>query len=267
MSKKSSTSYGAVCQALLALAGAWLLAASPAQADGGPTGLLNDTGQTQCVDGNNTLTTCSQATTGDAATGSVGVPRQDGRFGRDVASPSKLGGGAAGFDFTPLDASGNAITLTTGTTPVPTSTPSCVKDNITNLIWEVKTSSGLQSSGHAYRWGSTTGGSSCGGSVSPCNTDAYIAALNAANVCGETANDWRLPTRRELLSLVHYGTQSPAIDVNYFPATQSSWYWTSETYTPDPDNAWVVVLRLRLHRRRQQGLLRLCSPRAKRTVI
>jgi hypothetical protein len=150
-------------------------------------------------DGNNVLTTCRR--------GHHGQRRhrqrrraQDGRFGRDVASPTKLGGGAAGFDFTPLDASGNAITLTTGTTPVPTSTPSCVKDNITNLIWEVKTSSGLQSSGHAYRWGSTTGGSSCGGSVSPCNTDAYIAALNAANVCGETANDWRLPTRRELLS-------------------------------------------------------------------
>jgi hypothetical protein len=240
MSKKSSSSYGSVCQALLTLAGAWLLAVSSAQAAGGPTGLLNDTGQTQCVDGNNVLTTCSQTTTGDAATGSAGVPRQDGRFGRDVASPSKTGGGAAGFDFTPLDASGTAIALT-GIPAVPSATPRCVKDNITNLIWEVKTSSGLQSSSHSYSWGSSTPYSpSCSSSVSPCNTDAYIAALNAANVCGETANDWRLPTRRELLSLVHYGTQSPAIDVNYFPATQSDWYWTSETYAPFPDLAWIV---------------------------
>ena len=43
---------------------------------------------------------CDSATTGDAGT----RPRQDGRFGRDVAALAKVGGGAAGFDFTPLDA-------------------------------------------------------------------------------------------------------------------------------------------------------------------
>jgi hypothetical protein len=187
------------------------------------------------------LAACDSVTTGDAGT----RPRQDGRFGRDVASPSKVGGGAAGFDFTPLDASGNAIALT-GAPAVPAATPRCVKDNVTNLIWEVKTSaspaSGLQDSDYIYAWGSNTGLASCDSTVSPCNTDAYIAALNAANLCGETANDWRLPTRRELLGIVHNGlTIGPMIDANYFPSTQGGFYWTSDTYAPYPSVAWFVI--------------------------
>lgn len=218
----------------LTLAAALLLAASAAQA--APTGLLNDTGQTQCADASNAMVTCDSATTGDAGT----RPRQDGRFGRDVASPTKMGGGAAGFDFTPLDASGNTIALT-GSPAVPVATPRCVKDNVTNLIWEVKTTSGLQDSSYSYVWGGNAGAAACGGTVSPCNTDAYIAALNAADLCGETANDWRLPTRSELLGIVHYGLSTdPMIDANYFPATQSSWYWTSGTYAPNPSYALVV---------------------------
>jgi len=219
----------------LPLAAAVLLAASAAQA--APTGLLNDTGQTQCADASDALVACDSATTGNTGA----RPRQDGRFGRDVASPSKVGGGAAGFDFTPLDASGTGIALTPGVTLVPVSTPRCAKDNLTNLIWEVKTTAGLQDTNHRYAWGNNAGAATCGATVTPCNTDAYIAALNAANLCGETANDWRLPTRRELLSLVHRGlTTPPMIDANYFPATQSDWYWTSDTNAPDPSVAWIV---------------------------
>jgi hypothetical protein len=222
-----------VIRPALALASALLLV-SAAQA--APTSLLNDTGQTQCANALDVMGACDSATTGDAGTRA----RQDGRFGRDVAAPAKVGGGAAGFDFTPLDASGNAIALT-GSPAVPSATPRCVKDNLTNLIWEVKTTSGLQDSSYSYAWGNNAGAASCGGTVSPCNTDAFIAALNAANLCGETANDWRLPTRRELQGIVHYGQASPpSIDANYFPATQSNWYWTSDTYAPGPSGAWVV---------------------------
>ena len=127
---------------------------------------------------------------------------------------------------------------------MPSATPRCVKDNVTNLIWEVKTTSGLQDTSYLYAWGNDAGAASCGASVSLCNTDAYIAALNAANLCGETADDWRLPTRRALLSIVHNGLPSfsaAMIDVNYFPATQGGWYWTSDTDAPDPSYAWIVV--------------------------
>ena len=225
----------ALCCALT-LASALLLAVSMVQA--APTGLLNDTGQTQCANTSDALVACDSATTGDAST----RPRQDGRFGRDAANPSKVGGGAAGFDFTPLDASGNAIALI-GSPAVPAATPRCVKDNVTNLIWEVKTASGLQNSSYTYAWGNDAGIASCGASVSLCNTDAFVAALNAVDLCGETANDWRLPTVRELLGIVHNGLPSfsaAMIDVNYFPATQGGWYWTSDTYAPDPSYAWTV---------------------------
>lgn len=206
---------------------------------------LNDTGVSTCLNAaGSALEACSSANAGNAAP----YPRQDARFGRDAAQaagqlPAKTGGGAAGFDFTPLDASGNAIALT-GTPPVPGATPTCARDNVTGLTWEVKTTSGLRSSAHTYTWynGSTgyqPGYATCGGTLAQCNTQAYVAAVNAAGLCGASSG-WRLPTRRELLSIVHLGTNSPAIDGNYFPNTQSNWYWTSDLYAPDPAFAWNV---------------------------
>ncbi len=41
--------------------------------------------------------------------------------------------------------------------------------------------------------------------------------------------DWRLPTKKELMSIVNYGTYSPAINTTYFPNTNASSYcpWES----------------------------------------
>ena len=209
---------------------------------------LNDTGVTQCTNDGTTLVACSAANTGNAAA----YPRQDARFGRDAAQaagklPAKTGGGAAGFDFTPLNAAGTTITLT-GTPPVPSATPACIHDNVTNLTWEVKTTSGLRSNAHSYTWYNgttgTVGTDTCGGTLAAysnqCNTNNYVQAVNAASLCGAGSNLWRLPTRRELLSIVQHGTNSPAIDTNYFPNTPSTWFWTSDIYAPDPARAWVV---------------------------
>jgi hypothetical protein len=201
------------------------------------TAPLNDTGQTACYDASNAVVACTASP----------LPGQDARFGRDAAQAAgvltKTGGGAAGFDFTALDASGNATT-TLGS-------HACVKDNVTGLTWEVKQAGAntqLRYTGHTYTWYDSAaanpgspGGSTCNGTLpgNQCNTQAYVAAVNAgAGLCGKT--DWRLPTRRELLSIVHYGTSSPAIDPAYFPDTQSNWYWTSTTYAPDPAGAWNV---------------------------
>ena len=218
--------------------------ALPAQAVG-PTGYLNDTGQTQCrsTDGL-TLEACSQANAGNSGS----RPGQDGRFGRDPAAGSGSSGltkpagsgGSGGFAFTPLDASGNAIALT-GSPPVPSATPRCILDNVTNLIWEVKTTSGLQDQANTYGWGSNPTGTCSGGSG--CSSDAYITDVNALNLCGETANDWRLPTRRELLSIVDSGrTPAPTIDISYFPNTASNYYWSSDVYAGDfsGNTAWSV---------------------------
>lgn len=189
---------------------------------------LNDTGQDRCYDGS-TLLACSVANSGNATS----YPRQDGRFGRDAATAagqlSKTGAGAKGFDFTRVCMSGElagqgacpAIPVQgTGATQW-----ACTKDNVTKLTWSLES--------YAYNWtqASTT----------------YPAAMNTANRCGYNTG-WRLPTRRELLSIVHNGTGYPAIDITYFPGTDgssiSSLYWSANLYvTVPPTNPalqWVV---------------------------
>jgi hypothetical protein len=53
-------------------------------------------------------------------------------------------------------------------------------------------------------------------------------------------DDWRLPNRNELQSLVDYSRYTPAIDRTFFPGAVSSHYWSSTTQAYDPAHAWVV---------------------------
>ena len=192
------------------------------------TGVLNDTGQTQCDNGSNVLVACTSGNTGDASA----MPRQDARFGRDAAAPvqlGKTGSGAGGFDFTRICQNGDVAG--TGVCPgIPTanlgaigtlqaSDWACNKDNVTYLIWSLESGSG--------NWSAYANGS-------------YPASFNTgAGRCGYNTG-WRLPTRRELLSIVNNGQPAPAVDGSYFPATQSTWYWTSDGYAANPPNVWVL---------------------------
>ncbi|MBK9444000.1 MAG: DUF1566 domain-containing protein [Comamonadaceae bacterium] len=183
----------------------------------GPTGLLNDTGQTTCYDGS-AMVACNAANTGSAAA----YPGQDARFGRDKAALPKIGGGAAGFDFTKVCMNGAlncAGAANTGASPA-SSEWACTKDNLTNLIWSLQTGQG--------DW-------------TPYAQVTLPTATNAAGRCG-FASGWRLPARRELLSIVHLGLPTgPMIDANYFPATPTYSYWTSDTVATEPVAAWTVI--------------------------
>ena len=210
---------------IAAFAAVLVCCTSAVHAQGNPTGLLNDTGQTQCDTGGNAMVACTVGNTGDAAT----YKRQDGRFGRDPAGPAKVGGGVAGFDFTKVcfngdlqgsgTCTGSLLANTGGATSGTASTDwACTKDNVTNLIWSLQSGSGDWTT-----YASTT----------------LPTATNSATRCG-FATGWRLPTRRELLGIALYDGSNPSIDSSYFPGTQSNWYWTSDTYAPVPSGAWVV---------------------------
>ena len=206
---------------------------------------LNDTGITTCADGAYNDLACPQAT----------HPGQDADYGRDAQARAgtltKVGDGRAGFDFTKLGADGNPLT---DQSVAYTTTPwSCVRDNHTGLVWEVKTTDGgLRDANHTYTWYNSTGvndggdpgtanGGTCADSTD-CDTEKYVAAVNAVGLCGQT--DWRLPTMDELISLVDSSIASPGptIDNGYFPNTLPSYYWSSSPYASDYSNgaAWYI---------------------------
>ena len=246
---------------------------------------LNDTGITSCGDyaytdtgtyavtgsgnHNNNLdcsiqsTVPTQTTDGYDADGDVLRAGQDALYGRDVTNNDDSDG-HAGFSFTKIGA--NGVPLADQTQSYATKPWACVKDNVTGLIWEVKTTSGLQSNSYRYTWynstgmndggdwgigdtgvGTTTGYETLAGiyagsdnctNNTRCDTKKYVNDINSGGLCG--ASDWRLPSKQELLSIVNNNNVSPAIDSNYFPNSQSSYYWSSSPFASNSYLAWCV---------------------------
>jgi len=122
---------------------------------------------------------------------------------------------------------------------------SCVIDNDTGFIWEKKTDDdGPHDKDNTYRWynpDASENGGNAGGENDGVNTLAFAAAANAETLCGR--NDWRLPSKDHLLSLVSEESL-PSINTTYFPNTiLPSRYWTATTYTEAYNNggsAWSV---------------------------
>ncbi|WP_006787377.1 DUF1566 domain-containing protein [Thiorhodospira sibirica] len=208
---------------------------------------LNDTGIDWCADNSSNNLSCPVA----------GFPDQDGDHGRDALARQgqlqKIGAGAAGFDYTKLDANGRPLAIqnmpwSDGGNETDGTRWSCVQDNVTGLIWEVKVNeSTLRYHGHTYSWynpdpntnggdAGTQNGGRCVGSA--CDTLGYVQAVNAQGLCG--ANDWRLPDINELESLVHAGRFDPAIDIHYFPEGSSSVFWSSTSTSIINMYAWGV---------------------------
>lgn len=58
--------------------------------------------------------------------------------------------------------------------------------------------------------------------------NAAIDYCNVLNWCSYT--DWRLPSVKELASIVDYGCSYPSIDTNFFNNIVQTGHWTSTTY-------------------------------------
>ncbi|MDF1614389.1 DUF1566 domain-containing protein [Desulfurivibrio dismutans] len=67
------------------------------------------------------------------------------------------------------------------------------------------------------------------------------AAMNAEKAFG--FDDWRLPNRRELLSLLSYQAKKPALPAGHpFDNVFLGWYWTSTSAAINPAYAWYIHL-------------------------
>ena len=208
-----------------------------------PLGLINDTGMAECYN-NTQKINC----------GSANFPRQDADTGRDSVSDKldKSGQGDLAFDFTKLNQFNERYTGKNG------EVYSCLRDNVTGLIWEVKEASTVlppntstRAATNHYTWylnGSSgiQAGSSQGAANSTCPSNTacglqtYINEVNATDFCN--GSNWRVPTYTELMGLLDYSRQGQAslLKAEFFPnqpdASQFSFYgglilpyWTLQT--------------------------------------
>jgi hypothetical protein len=151
---------------------------------------LNDTG----------ITTCSNATQNGLPCPVAGFPGQDAEFGTN------------GFDFTKLDAAGNEL-------PATATDHTCVRDNVTGLMWQVKISDST------FTFDKTAG---------------YVNNVNATGLCG--FKDWRMPNPKELMGIVDHSIAypDPTIDTNYFSNTSSDAFWSASPSAYNSGSAWYV---------------------------
>lgn len=182
------------------------------------------------------ITRCANKESNDLDCPVPSYPRQDAEYGANKQSFSKIDGGR------------------------------CVKDNITGLMWEVKQdrndqiADSLHDADDSYTWyepdnakngghegfeqhynqedANTCYGYQSGNSSSYCNTFAYAQRVNAEGWCGY--HDWRVPTLRELRSIVDRGRAGPALNTVYFPNDKKSYVWSSSPYAGDITRVWLL---------------------------
>ncbi len=107
-----------------------------------------------------------------------------------------------------------------------------VTDNLTGLVWlkDANCAGALMTWSDALTWVATLKGD---------NTMCINTKLNDGSLAGQ----WRLPTIKELSSLVNAEVRNPALPAGHpFFGVQNNLYWSSTTYVPDPNYAWRVDL-------------------------
>ena len=99
-----------------------------------------------------------------------------------------------------------------------------VRDNITGLIWEVKTDDGsIHDKDNEYDWYDAQ--------------DVFIATLNSQQFGGY--NDWRLPSIKELSFIRNLDDYNPVINTTYFPNMLPQ-FWSSTECDYNTAHAWLV---------------------------
>lgn len=108
---------------------------------------------------------------------------------------------------------------------LPVTNEPVVTDSVTGLIWQ----------------GCPAGqsGSMCGsGSAASYTWQQALKYCESLTWSGET--NWRLPSIKELVSVVDDRFVSPSVDVTLFPGTPLSFFWASSSWAVGNQAAWVV---------------------------
>lgn len=211
---------------------------------------LSDTGVTDCVDPDDWWSADPDCSA---------LSGQDNKYGRDFEYNDDSDG-FSGFSYTKIDSNGNSLAADA-------SSWSCVRDNINGLIWQVKLSKnnvigdqGFRDSDDRFSWYNSDSAGNGGNEGFPdqfgstcfdydverpetyCNTEAYVNRINQAGYCG--LNNWRMPSRNELVSIINYGNKNAAADLVYFndvDATVSDLHiWSRDSKASHPEGAWNV---------------------------
>ena len=153
----------------------------------------------------------------------------------------------------------------------------CTKDNKNGLIWEVdevyiKNDSILNASTTFTNYSLTDYGYQNRGNRF-FNSDIKVKSINATTLCGK--RDWRIPTKKELMSLVSCSDKSyssdgscssfqtvnrPTINKVYFPNTVEGDYWTSDGYVVSFGDSRIFSLTSKdnfYHVRLVRGIMRI----------
>ena len=163
----------------------------------------------------------------------VAFDDEDCELGRDADDTlNDDSDGNAGFSFTRLNLDGS---LYEGNGDYGTDPWACVLDNVTGLIWEVKTNDNtLRDRDIGFTWYDPDN-TTFTGTESDQDTDDFITHVNSdasinsgSGLCGRS--NWRLPTVQEIYGLTDYAaTSTPFIDTGYFPNTQNNLaYWAAD---------------------------------------
>ncbi len=117
-----------------------------------------------------------------------------------------------------------AVALSAGTRSYTDNGDGTVKDNVTGLVWQ-KCTRGQNND------------AACTGTA----TDvAWQTAMKYCKDLSLASKTWRLPSVNELKSLADRSRYNPTINTSYFPATVSSYYWSSSTHVDGASLAWSV---------------------------